>query len=71
MKNAITNYENTFYFDGSALSGVISVDGSYNVDYSPLNSLGKGFLKQVMSAPPSANMSVTRYLTNADPIGNS
>ena len=70
MKNAITNYENTFYFDGAALSGVISVDGSYNVDYSPLNSLGKGFLKQVMSAPPSANMSVTRYLTNSDPILN-
>ncbi len=44
MKNAITNYENTFYFNGTALSGVVAVDGSYSVEYSPLNSLGKGFL---------------------------
>tara|TARA_A100001515_G_scaffold66997_1_gene53211 strand:+ start:3343 stop:4242 length:900 start_codon:yes stop_codon:yes gene_type:complete len=68
MKNAITNYENTFYFNGSSLSGVISVDGSYSLDYSPINVIGKGFLKQVMSSVPSANMSVSRYLTSDDPI---
>ena len=70
MKNAITNYENTFYFDGTALSGVVSVDGSYSLDYTPINSLGKGFLKQVMSSAPSINMSVTRFLTNTDPLLN-
>ena len=53
MKNAVTDYENIFYFDQRALSGVLAVDGSYNLDYSPINVVGKGFLKQVMSAGPT------------------
>ena len=71
MKNAITNYENTFYFDKTALSGVISVDGSYNLSYSPLNSIGKGFFQQSISSAPTANLSVSRYLTSDDPVLNS
>ena len=70
MKNAVTNYENIFYFDKAALSGVVSVDGSYTLNYVPLNSIGKGFLKQVVDSVPSATMSVARYLTNEDPILN-
>ena len=70
MKNAVTNYENIFYFDQRALSGVLAVDGSYNLDYSPINVVGKGFLKQVMSSVPTSNMSVSRYMTYSDPILN-
>jgi hypothetical protein len=70
MKNAITNYENTFYLKGAALSGVTSVDGSYNVDYKPINTIGKGFNKQVMASVPTAELSVSRYLTNNDPAFN-
>ena len=68
MKNAITNYENIFYMGNAALSGVLSVDGSYNLDYSPINSIGKGFLKQMITAAPKVELSVDRYLTNNDPI---
>ena len=67
MKNAITNYENTFYLKSAALSGVLSVDGSYSLDYKPVNVLGKGFLKQIMTSVPKAEISISRYLTNNDP----
>ena len=67
MKNTVTNYENTLFFNGAALSGVLSVDGSYNVDYKPINVIGKGFTKQIIASVPTANLSITRYLTNNDP----
>jgi len=70
MKNATTNYENTFYFDGAALSGVLSVDGSYNLVYEPINVIGKGFTKSVMASVPSAQLSFSRYMTNDDPVFN-
>lgn len=70
MKNAITNYENSFYLNGSKLSGILSVDGSYNLEYQPINVIGKGFLKQVMASVPKASLSVSRYLVNYDPAFN-
>lgn len=70
MKNAITNYENTFYLGGAALSGILSVEGSYSVEYKPINVIGKGFAKQVISSVPEANLSISRYLTNNDPAFN-
>jgi hypothetical protein len=68
MKNAITNYENTFYLEGVAISGISSVDGSYSLDYKPINILGKGFVKQVIASVPTASLSINRYLINNDPI---
>lgn len=68
MKGAITNYENAFYLNGTALSGIATVQGGYNIDYKPINVLGKGFVKQVVASVPSANLSITRYLVNNDPI---
>jgi len=68
MKNAILNYENTFFLRGTALSGVISVDGSYNIDYKPINVIGQGFTKQVVASVPVAELSLSRYLVNNDPV---
>lgn len=70
MNGAITNYENTFYLNGVALSGISSVDGSYSLDYVPINVLGKGYVKQVLASVPKANIGVTRYLVNNDPVFN-
>lgn len=67
MKNTVTNYENTLFLNGAALSGVLSVDGSYNIDYKPINVIGKGFTKQIIASVPTANLSISRYLTNNDP----
>jgi hypothetical protein len=68
MKGAITNYENTLFMDSVALSGVISFDGSYNIETKPINVIGKGFCKQVVAQVPSASVSITRYLVNNDPV---
>jgi hypothetical protein len=70
MKNATLNYENTFFLGGMALSGVLSVDGSYNIDYKPINVIGQGFVKQVISSIPTAELSLSRYLVSNDPILN-
>lgn len=70
MKGAITNYENTFFLGGTALSGVLSVDGSYNIDYKPVNVIGQGFTKHVIASVPTAQLSLSRYLVNNDPVLN-
>lgn len=70
MKGATTNYENTFFLKGTALSGVLSVDGSYNIDYKPINVIGQGFTKQVIASVPTAQLSLSRYLVTNDPILN-
>jgi len=54
--------------DSVALSGVISFDGSYNIETKPINVIGKGFCKQVVAQVPSASVSITRYLVNNDPV---
>lgn len=68
MKNAITNYENTFFMGQTALSGIVSVDGSYNLSVKPINAIGVGYLKQILAEVPSATVSVSRYLVNNDPV---
>lgn len=70
MKNATLNYENTFFLGGTALSGVLSVDGSYNIDYKPINVIGQGFVKQIISSIPTAELSLSRYLVSNDPVLN-
>lgn len=70
MKNATLNYENTFFLEGTALSGVLSVDGSYNIDYKPINVIGQGFVKQIISSIPTAELSLSRYLVSNDPVLN-
>lgn len=70
MKNATLNYENTFFLQGTALSGVLSVDGSYNIDYKPINVIGQGFVKQVIASIPTAELSLSRYLVSNDPVLN-
>ena len=70
MKNAILNYENIFYLDGQAISGVISVDGSYSINYGPINTIGYGYNKQVVADVPSAEFNINKYLLYNEPLLN-
>lgn len=70
MKNAILNYENIFYLDGQAISGVISVDGSYSINYAPINTIGVGYNKQVIADVPTAEFNVSKYLVYNEPFLN-
>ena len=70
MKNAIANHENIFYLNGSPLSGVFGFDGSYDFQYTPINVIGRGFVKQVFADVPQASISISRLLINKDPSFN-
>ena len=70
MKNAILNYENIFYLDGQAISGVISVDGSYSINYAPINTIGLGYNKQVIADVPTAEFNINKYLLYNEPLLN-
>lgn len=70
MKNTILNYENIFYLDSQAISGVISVDGSYSINYAPINTIGHGYNKQVIADVPTAEFNVNKYLLYNEPLLN-
>jgi hypothetical protein len=46
MKQAILGYEQQFYINGTQISGVQGVDGSYGVQEKPINILGWGHVNQ-------------------------
>ena len=68
MKNATLNYENTFYLNGAAISGILSVNGSYNLNYAPINTIGVGYNKQIMAEVPTAQFKVNKYLLYNEPF---
>jgi len=70
MKGATLNYENYFVLNNSTISGITSVDGSYNINYAPIKTIGVGYNKQVMAEVPVANFSINKYLLYNEPFLN-
>ena len=68
MKNAALNYENIFYLNGNAISGIQSIEGSYSVNYGPINTIGVGYNKQIMADVPNATFNVQKYLLYNEPF---
>ena len=68
MKGATLNYENFFFLNNSAISGIISVDGGYSVNYAPIKTIGVGYNKQVIAEVPVANFSINKYLLYNEPF---
>jgi hypothetical protein len=68
MKGATLNYENYFFLNNSTISGIISVDGSYNINYAPIKTIGVGYNKQVIAEVPVANFSINKYLLYNEPF---
>ena len=68
MKNATLNYENIFYLNGAAISGILSINGSYNLNYAPINTIGVGYNKQIMAEVPTAQFKVNKYLLYNEPF---
>lgn len=68
MKNATLNYENIFYLNSTTISGITSIDGSYNIKYEPIKTIGAGYNKQVIAEVPVANFSINKYLLYNDPF---
>jgi hypothetical protein len=70
MKNATLSYEQDFYVNGSGLSGVQSIDGSYGISEAPINILGYGFLDNTLTAPLEGQFTIQRVLINEDTLLN-
>ncbi len=68
MKNATLNYENIFYLNSTTISGITSIDGSYNIKYEPIKTIGAGYNKQVIAEVPVASFSISKYLLYNDPF---
>lgn len=70
MKGAILNYENRFYLNNTPISGITSIDGDYTINYSPINTIGVGYNKQVISEVPVCQFGINRYLVYNEPFLN-
>jgi hypothetical protein len=70
MKGATLNYENFFFLNNSTISGIISVDGGYSINYAPIKTIGVGYNKQVIAEVPVANFSINKYLLYNEPFLN-
>ena len=68
MKGATLNYENYFFLNDSTISGITSVNGSYNINYAPIKTIGVGYNKQVIAEVPVANFSISKYLLYNEPF---
>jgi hypothetical protein len=68
MKGATLNYENYFFLNNSTISGIISVDGGYSINYAPIKTIGVGYNKQVIAEVPVANFSINKYLLYNEPF---
>jgi len=68
MKNSTLNYENRFYLNSNAISGILSIQGNYSINYGPINTIGVGYNKQVMAEVPSASFSINKYLLYNEPF---
>lgn len=67
-KNAIVNYEQQFYLSGIQLSGVTSLNGSYSINESPINIIGKGYTYPTRYAPMVGNFSISKYYIGQEPL---
>jgi hypothetical protein len=70
MKGATLNYENYFFLNNNTISGILSVNGNYSINYSPIKTIGVGYNKQVMAEVPVANFSINKYLLYNEPFLN-
>lgn len=68
MKSAITNYDQVFYIDQTAFSGILNVNGGYSLNYAPINTIGVGYNKQVITEIPVGELSLSKYLLYEEPF---
>ena len=58
---------NFFYINGTGISGVQNIDGSYSINVSPVNILGFGYTNQTLiDGPLQGSFRVNNKLVNRD-----
>jgi len=68
MKQAVLGYEQKFFINGTQMSGVQSVNGSYGISEKPINVLGWGHATglNALSAPLEGQFSINSALVSED-----
>ena len=67
-KNALFNYEQTFYLNGILLSGVTDINGSYSISQEPINIIGKGYVYPAKQGNMIGNFSIQKYYIGDEPL---
>ena len=70
MNGANFNYEQKFFLENYEVSGVVGIDGGYQINEEPLNVLGHGYFDSLVNAPLQGNFSIERSLITRDPLLN-
>lgn len=66
MKFSQAQYDQTVYIGGRKLDYVTDVDGSYSNTVRPINIMGQGTIKNVVTAIPQGDFSITRTMIAED-----
>jgi len=70
MKNASLSYEQNFYVNGTGLSGVQSINGTYGITERSVNAAGYGYVDSILDGPMEGRFSIERVLVNEDGLLN-
>jgi len=70
MKNASLSYEQNFFVNGTGLSGVQSINGSYGINEQPINIIGHGYVNNIINQPLEGEFTIQRTLINEDALLN-
>ena len=60
-KNAIANYDQQFYINGTKISGITSINGGYEIQQEPINIIGKGFAYPTRQGPLVGRFNINKY----------
>jgi hypothetical protein len=69
MKQAILGYEKQFFINGTQLSGVQSIDGSYAIQEKPINVIGWGHVNQNFN-DLQPTLEPDGFVENEEPVRN-
>ena len=70
MKNVSLPYNQKFYINGTGLSGIQSMEGSYGVTEQNVNFIGFGYVTGLISQPLQGSFRISRVLVSEDPFLN-
>ena len=68
MKSLVQPYNQTVYVNGTGISGIYSIDGSYGVQEQDVNFIGFGYVTGLCAAPMEGTFNIKRKLISEDPF---
>lgn len=69
-QGSVSNYDQSIIVNGYRLSGVQDINGSYNIQKTPINILGAGHVTSLLNSPVEGNFSFSRNMISEDPLLN-